>query len=64
MRVTKTSSMTGITRTFDLPITHEQIECYESGELLQVAFPNLTRAQREFLKTGIVQEEWDELEVK
>lgn len=60
MKITRKSDFTGIVRTLDLPITEEQIKLFESGALIQVAFPNLTNDQREFIMTGIVQEEWDE----
>lgn len=62
MEITRTSAMTGVTRTLDLPITAEQIAKYEQGALLQDAFRNLTREEREFYKTGMTQEEWDAME--
>lgn len=49
----------GITRTRDLPITEAQYAAWVEGELLQNAFPNLTAGQREFIKTGASEEEWD-----
>lgn len=61
MIITKTSSLSGIERTMDLPITEEQLKNWEDGMLIQMAMPNLTAAEREFLITGVVQEEWDEL---
>lgn len=61
MIITKTSSLSGIERTMDLPITNEQLKNWEDGMLIQKAMPNLTAEQREFLITGVVQEEWDEL---
>ena len=61
MKITRISPFTGKIRTMDLPITQEQIEDYESGTLLQNAFPNLTPGQREFFKTGITDEEWDNM---
>ena len=60
MKITKTSYVSGITRTLDIPVTEEQLEAWRNGELIQNAMPNLTANQREFLMTGIVQEEWDE----
>jgi hypothetical protein len=52
---------TGEVRTLDLPVTEEQITAYLAGELLQNAFPHLSAGEREFIKTGITDEEWDEL---
>ena len=61
MIITKTSTLSGIERTMDLPITEEQLKNWEDGMLIQKAMPNLTSDQREFLITGIVKEEWEEL---
>jgi hypothetical protein len=52
---------TGEVRTLDLPVTEEQIAAYAAGELIQNAFPHLSAGEREFIKTGITDEEWDEL---
>ena len=43
----------------DLDITEEQIQKWQQGELIQNAFPNLSASEREFIKTGITDEEWD-----
>lgn len=61
MEITRTSMLSGITRTRNLPITQAQIDEYNRGALLQNAFPNASADEREFFKTGIVQEEWDTL---
>lgn len=62
MLITRTSMVSGVTRTMDLPITEEQIQAYEVGGLmLQHAFSNLTPDQREFYRTGITTDEWEEL---
>lgn len=60
MLITRTSIVTGATRTIDLPVTEEQIAAWQNGALIQNAMPNLTPAQREFLMTGITDDEWDE----
>ena len=59
MKITRTSILTGITRTIDLPITQEQLDAWENGMLVQNAFPHLTPDQREFIMTGITADEWD-----
>lgn len=61
MLITKTSVWSSITRTRDLPITQEQVEAWQGGMLIQNAMPNLTPAEREFLITGITQDEWEEM---
>lgn len=61
MKVTRTSQATGITREMELNITDEQIMKYENGALIQDAFPNLTPSEREFLMTGITEDEWNDI---
>jgi len=45
----------------DLPVTEDQIALWESGVLAQHAFQALNGYEREFIMTGIIPEEWDEL---
>jgi hypothetical protein len=59
MIVTRKSMISGKIWQMDLPITNEQVAAYDSGVLLQDAFPNLSNVEREFYKTGITGEEWD-----
>ena len=61
MTVTKTSSFSGNVNTLDIDVTEEQIASWRGGELIQNAMPNLTADEREFIKTGITAEEWEEL---
>ena len=59
MIITKESCLTGKMNTMDLPVTEEAIRDWvETGVLLQNAFPHLTPAEREFIKSGCTQEEW------
>lgn len=60
MIITRTSITSGITRSLDLPVTEEQLDLYyNGGALLQNAFPHLSPSEREFIKTGITDEEWN-----
>ena len=59
MNITRTSMLTGITRTIDLPVTLGQIAQWQSGTLIQTAMPDLTADDREFIMTGITVDEWD-----
>jgi hypothetical protein len=44
----------------DLDVHQEQIDRYDSGGvLIQSVFPNLNRGEREFIKSGILPEEYD-----
>ena len=60
MLITRTSPFTGVTRTLNLNVTEEQIAAWQSGTLIQNAFPNLSADEREFIKTGISPEEWEQ----
>ena len=59
MKVTRTSALSGKITTKELDITHEQLNRWRQGELIQNVFPNLSSNDREFLMTGITPEEWD-----
>ncbi len=59
MKVTRESMFSGIVREVNMDVTHEQFARWRAGELIQEAFPNLTKVEREFLMTGTTKEEWD-----
>ena len=62
MIITRTSILDGIERTMELDITYNQMTEYNfGGKLLQDAFPNLPKEEREFIKTGITPEQWEEI---
>lgn len=61
MLITRKSMLSGIERTRDLPVTEEQFTHWNAGMMLQDAFSNLSAGDREFIKTGITDEEWDDL---
>jgi hypothetical protein len=59
MLITRKSQFSGTVRTLDIPVTEAQMAAWQNGMLIQAAMPDLTQSQREFLKTGITDEEWD-----
>jgi len=62
MQITRLSMWTGVERTLDIDVTKDQLaDYYENGTLLQVAFPTVSPADREFIKTGITDAEWTEV---
>lgn len=61
MTITRTSTLTGITRTKEINVTEEQLFAWQNGALIQDAMPQLSADDREFVKTGITGEEWDQL---
>ena len=61
MMITRTSLLTGITRTKDIPVTEDLLDRWQQGvELIQDVMPWLSASDREFIKTGITDDEWDE----
>jgi len=61
MMITKKSMFSGTAHTMDLPVTREQLDRWQGGELIQNVFPFLSPSEREFLMTGCTDEEWDEV---
>ena len=62
MQIRRTSMSTGVVHAREIDCTQEQLNLYYSfGANLQDAFPNLSPGDREFIKTGITPEEWDEM---
>lgn len=61
MKYAKTSYLTGKINVREIDVTQEEvINWLRSGELVQRAFPQLSREDREFLLTGSTPEEWNE----
>ena len=64
MLITLPSQMTGVVHTKEINMTQDQYDNWlYNNILIQYALPHLTDSEREFLMTGIVDEEWDSLVV-
>jgi len=61
MQITRTSMFSGKANTLDLNVTAEQVAAWQGGVLIQDAMPQLSAGEREFLKTGVTPQEWDEM---
>ena len=61
MRIVRTDPFTGKTNEMDIPITLDQLERWQNGTLIQIAMPDISADQREFIKTGITQSSWDSM---
>lgn len=61
MEITRTSMMTGITRTKFLDVTPEEIDRWYNGAYVQDVWPHLSADDREFIMTGMTAEEWDQI---
>ena len=59
MIITRKSPFSGKLHSAVINVTQKQLDLWESGMLIQDAMPNLTANEREFIKTGITPEEWD-----
>jgi len=59
MIITRRSILTGETHSWDIGVTQEQLDTWNSGIPIQNAMPHLTVDEREFLMTGITPSEWD-----
>jgi 7,8-dihydro-6-hydroxymethylpterin-pyrophosphokinase len=61
MYITRLSILSGNLNTMDIDITPEQLKSIEEwNELIQNTVPHLSASEREFLMSGITDEEWDE----
>lgn len=58
MKITRESTLTGVTRTLDIDVTQEQFNRWQSGSYIQDAMPHLSADDREFLISGITPDEW------
>lgn len=60
MKITRTSILSNVTRTREINITEAELEQLRLGRNVQWLLPHLSADDREFLITGITQEEWDQ----
>lgn len=59
MIVRRPNMFTGKVRELELNVTQEQIHRWQSGELIQNVFPDLSTDEREFLISGLLPDEWE-----
>ena len=59
MLITMTSILSGKTTTKDIDVEPEQVKAWQNGMLIQDAMPELSAPDREFIMSGITQEEWN-----
>jgi hypothetical protein len=61
MLIIRKCPITGVQNKQEINVTEEQIRIWHEGTLIQVAMPDLTSSEREFIKTGITDEAWENL---
>jgi hypothetical protein len=59
MKITRTSTLTGMKHTLDVPCTPLELEAFELGIPIQLAMPTVSPEWREFVLSGITPTEWD-----
>ena len=57
--IERTSPFSGKVNRMTIQVTDAQIAAWQGGELIQNAMPNVSADEREFIKTGITPEEWE-----
>lgn len=60
MLITRRSPFSGKENTMDIAINEYQLRMWQKGTLIQVAMPQISADEREFIMTGITPEEWEE----
>lgn len=62
MLITRTSQLSGRVRSREINVTKEQLqEWLKSRKHIDVVLSHLSNSEREFLLTGITDDEWDQL---
>ena len=61
MLIIRKSPFTGSLNTMEIPVTQEELNSYfNNNNNIQDVFPHLSPSQREFIKTGITDKEWED----
>jgi len=61
MLVTRKSPLSGKVNQMEINVTEAQIQEWQNGGLIQRVMPHLTDVEREFIKTGLTEDEWNEI---
>ena len=59
--IERKSPLTGKINTMEITMNPSDYLAWENGMMIQNALPYLTANEREFIKTGMVDDEWDEM---
>jgi hypothetical protein len=60
MVIRRISRLTGQVHEKEINVTGDQLDAWMGGELIQNVMPNLQVWEREFILSGITEEEWNE----
>lgn len=63
VKITKRSVFSGKLNTIEIPMTDDEfdnaMEAWENGMFIQDAFHKLSATQREFILSGVTEDEWN-----
>lgn len=63
MEITRTHPVTGEINTRDIPVTAQQLNLWKhGGKMIQVAMPNISSDDREFILTGLLPDDFKDFE--
>jgi len=63
MKITRRSPFSSKLNTMEIPVTEAKLNQYlkdPNAQSIQIMFPLLSANEREFIKTGITADEWEE----
>lgn len=58
MLIQRKSPLTGETNEREIDITEQQMQSYKNGAMIQDAFPTLSASDREFILSGMTDDDW------
>ncbi len=61
MLIIRKCPLTGVQNKREIDVTEGQLKLWHEGALIQIAMPHLTPSEREFIKTGLTDEAWEQL---
>lgn len=61
MEIIRKSPISGKENNLEIPVTQAQLDLWQSGVPIQKAMPNVSADDREYIKTGITAQEWEDI---
>ena len=59
MKIYRSSPITGRVNVMDIDISASQYRDWEQGTLIQIAMPNISADEREFIISGSTRQDWE-----
>jgi len=59
MIIHRKSMFSGVVRSKELDVTPGELERWAGGVIISIAMPRLDKSEREFVMTGVTDEEWN-----